>query len=343
MHSKNMKNNRGFTLIEVLISVALTGMILVAGYSAFQSIVKIQAELTGTIDIQRNLFYLNEKITSLIRDWGTIDYEEYFNRNRLGYWRSMIDTDNNNTPDTETYTVLSEFGNAVSIFLCQVNSIADENACLGNNTVKNGNIPSTLSGQQKYWQYEALSLNHGSVATLGYATPNKLPPILVNPTPTELSELYLVKKLLNGMYERTFFRHIQVSYPGKTCDLITWKDCLGKLQMTRLISCADIDGNIEKWIPDTDFGTGDDCSVTTASIDDLTWVDVTSPDIDVESATFLPAPLKIPSLMSGSGEEAFAPSIQMRIVVGLSDLRQQKALSQGTDTRVIMTTIHLND
>jgi prepilin-type N-terminal cleavage/methylation domain-containing protein len=62
-----MKNNHGFTLIEVLISVALTGMILVAGYSAFQSIVKTQAELTGTIDVQRNLFYLNEKITSLIR------------------------------------------------------------------------------------------------------------------------------------------------------------------------------------------------------------------------------------------------------------------------------------
>jgi hypothetical protein len=119
--------------------------------------------------------------------------------------------------------------------------------------------------------------------------------------------------------------------------------------MTRLVSCdLDSDGTVDAWIPDTDFGIGDDCgdviNATIASAaGDLAWVNVTSSDIDVESATFLPAPLKIPSLMSGSGEEAFAPSIQMRIVVGLSALRRQKALSQGTDTRVIMTTIHLND
>jgi prepilin-type N-terminal cleavage/methylation domain-containing protein len=77
----------GFTLIEVLVSVMLTGIILTSAYSAFQGIMKSQIRLGGTIDIQRNLFYLNEKLATLIRGGGTIDYEEYFNRRILKYER----------------------------------------------------------------------------------------------------------------------------------------------------------------------------------------------------------------------------------------------------------------
>jgi prepilin-type N-terminal cleavage/methylation domain-containing protein len=109
-----MRQNHGFTLIEVLVSVALTGMILLAGYSAFQRIMLAQATLGAAIDVQKNLFYTNEKLTTLIREGGTIDYEEYFNRRMLGYARSMvdtsIDTETTNT-DTYTFTNFSHFGN----------------------------------------------------------------------------------------------------------------------------------------------------------------------------------------------------------------------------------------
>lgn len=77
----------GFTLVEVLVSVMLSGIILTAAYSAFQGIMKSQVRLSGVIDIQKNLFYLNEKLSSLIHNGGTIDYEEYFNRRMLGYTR----------------------------------------------------------------------------------------------------------------------------------------------------------------------------------------------------------------------------------------------------------------
>ncbi|MEI6711201.1 MAG: prepilin-type N-terminal cleavage/methylation domain-containing protein [bacterium] len=37
-----MRKNTGFTLVEVLVAVALTGMILLTGYSAFQKIMQSQ-------------------------------------------------------------------------------------------------------------------------------------------------------------------------------------------------------------------------------------------------------------------------------------------------------------
>jgi len=67
----------------------LSGMILTAAYSAFQGIIKSEIRLGGVIDIQRNLFYLNEKLAYLIHNGGTVDYEEYFNRRILGYNRTF--------------------------------------------------------------------------------------------------------------------------------------------------------------------------------------------------------------------------------------------------------------
>jgi hypothetical protein len=59
-----------------------------------------------------------------------------------------------------------------------------------------------------------------------------------------ISDLYLIKKLPSGTYERTYFRHVYIQDPSTaldkaTCDpsSTTLTGCLGKIQMTRLISC----------------------------------------------------------------------------------------------------------
>ncbi len=82
---RHASRTSGFTLVEVLVSVALSGMVLTTAYAAFQGIMRSQAKLSGTIDIQRNLFYLNEKLAALIHSGGTVDYEEYYNRRVLGF------------------------------------------------------------------------------------------------------------------------------------------------------------------------------------------------------------------------------------------------------------------
>ncbi len=96
-----------------------------------------------------------------------------------------------------------------------------------------------------YGQYREIGLNYASLAR--FASPIKLPPIFpasdVELTTQGTSELYLIKKLPDGSYERTYFRHIFEQDPlfvatTTTCVPSTsLVGCIGKIQMTRLISC----------------------------------------------------------------------------------------------------------
>lgn len=269
----NPRKNKGFTLIEVLVSVVLTGIILTSAYSGFQGIMKSQIRLSGVINIQRSLFYLNEKLSSLINTGGTLDYEEYFNRRMLGYEKSF------SSENIWTYTEESKYGNGNNnsgrprLYLCGKDSTADEDACLGTNSVsiapnETSFTETLLTATPKhmaYGQYRELGFHYNSLS--GYAAPIKLPPIfpagdtILNNQ--GMDNLYLIKKLPSGIYERTYFRHVFIQDPStpisqKVCDPSTSKDgCLGKIQMTRLISCDSLpvggDGIIDAWVPHRDF------------------------------------------------------------------------------------------
>lgn len=83
--------------------------------------------------------------------------------------------------------------------------------------------------------------------------------------------------------------------------------------MTKLVSCDTLtgsvlaaDGKIDAWVPHGNFGgiASDPCNMIKSqsdiekAADKLVWVDISSPNTDVVKASFLPSPLKIPSLMS---------------------------------------------
>jgi len=111
-------------------------MILGTAYGAFQGIMKSQVRLSGVISIQRNLFYLNEKLATLIHSGGTIDYEEYFNRRVLGYQKSF-------SPEgVWSFTKNSTYGNGDNngrplLYLCGISGTGtiSEDACLEDNAV----------------------------------------------------------------------------------------------------------------------------------------------------------------------------------------------------------------
>ncbi len=76
-----------------------------------------------------------------------------------------------------------------------------------------------------------------------------------------MGDLYLIKKLPDNSFERSYFRHIYIQDPSRAtpvCSPATSvTGCLGKIQMTRLVSCDTLptggDGIIDAWVPHTDF------------------------------------------------------------------------------------------
>jgi prepilin-type N-terminal cleavage/methylation domain-containing protein len=353
--------NAGFTLIEVLVSVVLSGILLSSAFAAFQGILKSQIRLSGSINIQRNLFYLNEKLSSLIREWGTIDYEEYFNRRILGYEKSMSNT-------WWTYTETSSYGNGNNasgrpkLYLCGVESGDNGEGCLGGNTVALAwptlAFDESLSDKHMgYGQYSTLGVNYRSGS--GFPTPMRLPPIFPEGN-TEIrnkwmGDLYLIKKLPDNSFERSYFRHTYIQDPTQANPVctpatsVTW--CLGKIQMTRLVSCDTLptggDGIIDAWVPHTDFWGEenpcdiiDDVSKISTATDTLVWADISSPDMNITRAGFLPTPLKIPGQMAGAGEEALSPMVQIHLEVQLAQgIIARGLIQESENTPRLLTTV----
>jgi len=86
-----MINNKNkfswFTLIEVLISILLFSIIITVWFKALASISVWKVKLIQKTDIEKQAFFTSEKFFELIKKWGTIDYEEYFNRKIV--WKTI--------------------------------------------------------------------------------------------------------------------------------------------------------------------------------------------------------------------------------------------------------------
>lgn len=88
-----------------------------------------------------------------------------------------------------------------------------------------------------------------------------------------------------------------------------------------------------------------DITTPAAASKNLTWVDVTAPDMNVIRATFLPHPLKIPSLMIGAGEKAEAPRVSVYLEVILSTRLRNKSFVKPDKNypRTLITTYDLSE
>lgn len=67
--------------------------------------------------------------------------------------------------------------------------------------------------------------------------------------------------------------------------------------------------------------------------------------MNITEARFLPKPLKIPSLMAGTGEVAESPTIQIHLQVRLSEavLRRGLMTQESNPPRTLITTFDLPD
>ena len=72
-----------FTLLEIIIATTLFFIIMVAILSAYRWILKFKYIFQAKANILETTYYMMEKVNVLLKDY-TIDYDEYFNRSRVG-------------------------------------------------------------------------------------------------------------------------------------------------------------------------------------------------------------------------------------------------------------------
>ena len=94
-------NTKGFTLIEIMLWILIFSMVIVWGFQALSAIWYGKIKLVQSTDIQKQSIYFSEKFFEDIKSWGTLDYEEYFNK----YSKDEICL--NKAPN---YAVIKDFG-----------------------------------------------------------------------------------------------------------------------------------------------------------------------------------------------------------------------------------------
>ena len=83
-----MKWLKGFTLIEIMLGILIFSMIMIVAFQALSSVSYGKIGLVQNTNIEKQSIYFSEKFFEMIKAWGTLDYEEYFNRKVVNMWGS---------------------------------------------------------------------------------------------------------------------------------------------------------------------------------------------------------------------------------------------------------------
>lgn len=90
-------NLKGFTLIEVMVSILIFWIVAIGWFQALSYINIGKLKIIEKVDITKESFFFSEKLFEEIKKWGTIDFEEYFNRKVVGNtqtksWHYLIES-----------------------------------------------------------------------------------------------------------------------------------------------------------------------------------------------------------------------------------------------------------
>ena len=157
--------NKAFTLIEIMVWILIVAIVIVSWFEAYIKIWIWKISLMEKTNIQKDSFYFSEKLFQIIKEWWTLDYEEYFNRKVIwtNFWSwhySLISwfwnfwsgwTINTNTYWSAFYQCLSWNWIANALWTSW---------CYNNN--KNIYWASVIWKQQRYWQYSYQFIDYNS-------------------------------------------------------------------------------------------------------------------------------------------------------------------------------------
>jgi prepilin-type N-terminal cleavage/methylation domain-containing protein len=80
-----LRNNRsGFTLIELMLAMTVFAIIMSSVLLAVENMSIARIKTENRIKLLEELYFFSEQLVGNIKDGGTIDYEEYWNRQSVG-------------------------------------------------------------------------------------------------------------------------------------------------------------------------------------------------------------------------------------------------------------------
>lgn len=71
---------KGLTLLELMISMVIFSLVMIFILSSVQSMMAARIKSMNRIALTEELYFFSEQLFTAIKDGGTIDYEEYWNR-----------------------------------------------------------------------------------------------------------------------------------------------------------------------------------------------------------------------------------------------------------------------
>ncbi len=78
------KNNAGMTLVELMVAMTIFAMIISSVFLTVQYMSMARMNTAHRMELTQQLYLFQEQLFTLIKDGGTIDFEEYWNRKVFG-------------------------------------------------------------------------------------------------------------------------------------------------------------------------------------------------------------------------------------------------------------------
>ncbi|MBX9808928.1 prepilin-type N-terminal cleavage/methylation domain-containing protein [Candidatus Gracilibacteria bacterium] len=261
----NLKNKRGFTILELLISMTLFALIITSVLVAVENLAIARLKTLNRVALLEELYFFSEQLFTSIKDGGTLDYEEYWNRQAVGTstqsghytWPTGVGNYGHNGSLGST-----SYGSG--LYLCRSNNDValsmGTGGCLSNhNNAANGNLANStffdFSGSsQRYGQYLAQFNDYNSNHDNDYGDENNdasgsiigddddrsigdVPGVSTG----AMQELYLINK---NAKKRIFFRWNIQQDPNNIAIPCSWtvtsgkintnSGCIGNVQVLKL-------------------------------------------------------------------------------------------------------------
>jgi len=74
------KNKSGFTLIEIMLAMTVFAIIMTTVLLAVENMAIARIKTENRVKLLEELYFFSEQLVGNVKEGGTIDYEEYWNR-----------------------------------------------------------------------------------------------------------------------------------------------------------------------------------------------------------------------------------------------------------------------